>query len=272
MSKPKLSAMIALLLAAPLGVLSAHAQTATGSELFQVMQREKQAVEEQLQQVRQELRQEKTNSAALQQRIAELTGTIQAAEQASRQLQTQLEAAADTETGLKETVRQEQDRTVQLMQVIAELKNLVATQADALEAQREQMAVLDSEQTALKAQLAAEKVKSQDVQLKIAAARADLEKALEKNIADRLRAHYNMAVMYDRQRMFKSAEEQYLICLELNPNDAYVHYNLGILYDAKLQEPKKALYHYRRFFALQPEGEDAEKVKEWIAALSGSQE
>ena len=79
--------------------------------------------------------------------------------------------------------------------------------------------------------------------------------------------HFNAGVLFDQGRMYREAEEEYLKCVALAPEDADAHYNLGILYDDKLPAPAKAVMHYERFLALRPAGEDAIQVREWVEGL-----
>jgi tetratricopeptide (TPR) repeat protein len=80
----------------------------------------------------------------------------------------------------------------------------------------------------------------------------------------KLNAHYNLALAYDKMEMYKEEEKEYLACLKVDPQDANVHYNLGILYDDKLNMNVKAVEHYKKFLELRPVGEDAQEVKTWI--------
>ena len=80
----------------------------------------------------------------------------------------------------------------------------------------------------------------------------------------RLDMHFNLAVTYDKTKMYKAEEREYMECLRIDPHDANVHYNLGILYDDKLKNDVKAIKHYQKYLQLRPMGEDSEQVKEWI--------
>ncbi len=80
----------------------------------------------------------------------------------------------------------------------------------------------------------------------------------------KLDMHYNLAIAYDRRRMYKEERKEYLKCLKINPKDANVHYNLAILYDDKLNMNDKAIHHYKKFIQLRPIGEGVAKVKDWI--------
>lgn len=69
------------------------------------------------------------------------------------------------------------------------------------------------------------------------------------------------------QNRFREAEKEYLYLLELDPYDAEVHYNLGILYEDKLKKGKKAAEHYRQYLRIRPEAPDASEVRRWLTAI-----
>jgi len=79
--------------------------------------------------------------------------------------------------------------------------------------------------------------------------------------------HYNMAAVYFQTGKYLDAEREYLRALQLDPTDADVHYNLGILYDENLKEKQKAAMHYRRYLKLKPGGADADAVKNWLTSI-----
>jgi len=62
----------------------------------------------------------------------------------------------------------------------------------------------------------------------------------------------------------KHAEREYLKCLRIDPDDSAVHYNLGILYDDKLNDDRKAEQHYRKYLELKPMGENPMQVRQWL--------
>ncbi len=106
------------------------------------------------------------------------------------------------------------------------------------------------------------------------AARRKAEQAVE--VPDELRVkldrervdmHFNLAVVYEKNGLYRDAEREYLKCLWIDPKDAGVHYNIGILYDDKLNRNGQAMYHYRKFLSLRPMGETAERVRDWITKL-----
>lgn len=97
-----------------------------------------------------------------------------------------------------------------------------------------------------------------------AAAYARKKNVLSPGSKQRLDMHFNLAVAYDQTKMYKAEEREYLECLRIDPNDANVHYNMGILYDDKLKDDAKAIKHYKKYLQLRSVGEDSEQVREWI--------
>ena len=92
----------------------------------------------------------------------------------------------------------------------------------------------------------------------------ELKAKIEK---ERLDMHFNLGVVFDKNNMPRDAEREYLKCLEIDPKDSGVHYNLGILYDDKLNENNKALVHYTKFLEFHPMGDTAERVRDWITRI-----
>lgn len=97
-----------------------------------------------------------------------------------------------------------------------------------------------------------------------AAAYVRKKNALSPGSKQRLDMHFNLAVAYDKTGMYKEEEREYLECLRIDPNDANVHYNLGILYDDKFNDNLKAIKYYKKYLQLRPTGGDAEQVRQWI--------
>ncbi len=66
---------------------------------------------------------------------------------------------------------------------------------------------------------------------------------------------------------YRDAERIYLAGLQRDPKNAQLHYNLGVLYDDYLQDPREAAAHYRRYLALNPAAPDAAIVRSWLVEL-----
>jgi len=84
---------------------------------------------------------------------------------------------------------------------------------------------------------------------------------------ERRNSHYNMGYVYKVCRQYKRAEQEFLKALELDPDDAGIHYNLGILYEDDLKNRIEARKHYERFLELAPHDPDAPTVREWLSLL-----
>ena len=65
------------------------------------------------------------------------------------------------------------------------------------------------------------------------------------------------------------AEQSYLKALQVNPNYAPAHLNLGILYDTYLGRPGDALVQYKQYQQLA--GKDELRVTAWIAEIESRQ-
>lgn len=62
------------------------------------------------------------------------------------------------------------------------------------------------------------------------------------------------------ERDFKGAVDAFEKALELNPRSVMAHYEVGLLYETRLNEPAIALYHYKQVLRLRPAGHPAEIV------------
>ena len=89
----------------------------------------------------------------------------------------------------------------------------------------------------------------------------DAERKLNK---ERMDMHFNLAVVYDKNGMYGDAEREYIKCLELDKDDPNTYFNLGILYDDKLNNNAKAMANYRKYLEFHSIGDDATKVREWL--------
>jgi len=96
---------------------------------------------------------------------------------------------------------------------------------------------------------------------------SQLSKAKSRLEGEAERYHYNLGVVYTRDKDYENAVEEFNKTLAYNQNNAKAHYNLGIIYDDYFKDKEKARYHYRAFLEFQPESDEAEAVREWLADL-----
>jgi chromosome segregation ATPase len=146
----------------------------------------------------------------------------------------------------------EQD-VVQLQDSLAEKETLLAERTRVLEALKVEME--KREHRLQKAQMTAQILED---------AREDVVHSSDREKRD---MHYNMAMVYSREKRHADAEGEYLKALQLDATDADSHYNLAILYDDELESPGKAVVHYKRYLKLSPHGPDADAVRSWLMKL-----
>ena len=106
----------------------------------------------------------------------------------------------------------------------------------------------------------------------------DLQKDLDKTVAefssnnqdkgrlerDVATMHYNMAVILTDQKNFEAAIREYKKVLELRPNDADAHYNIGVIYDTEMKDNIHAIEHYKAYLKISPNSKEALRVSEWV--------
>ena len=107
-------------------------------------------------------------------------------------------------------------------------------------------------------------IKAERMQKIMEEAREDLRRVSN---AEKRDMHYNMAAVYAKEGRFRFAEREYLRALQVDPNDAGVHYNLGILYDDDMKNKRRATIHYKKYLKLNPYGPDADEVKGWLMQI-----
>lgn len=96
------------------------------------------------------------------------------------------------------------------------------------------------------------------------AAHEAFARALELN-PDNAAAWHQQGILYREEGNFDAALQAYNQALVLNPDYVLAHRNIGILYDIYLQQPVRALEHYRRYLELQTEPDD--DVNRWVVDL-----
>ncbi len=112
------------------------------------------------------------------------------------------------------------------------------------------------------------KKQKQMYETKVLTLDSQLSKAKGRLESEAERYHYNLGVVYTRDKDYENAVEEFNKALAYNQNNAKAHYNLGIIYDDYFKDKEKARYHYRAFLELQPESDEAESVREWLADLT----
>ena len=65
---------------------------------------------------------------------------------------------------------------------------------------------------------------------------------------------------------YQGAIESFEKALEVNPQSAAAHFELGLLYETKASDPAAAIYHYERYLKLSPNSSKEDTVKTRILA------
>lgn len=74
--------------------------------------------------------------------------------------------------------------------------------------------------------------------------------------------------VYIKQGLYNQAIEAYNKAAGIDPNNADVQLKLGFLYQRAQDQPKEAVYHFKRYLSLQPHAKDRKEVEYLIEMLS----
>ena len=75
---------------------------------------------------------------------------------------------------------------------------------------------------------------------------------------------YRLGANRYREGDFEAAIKIYEKALQIDPNLAAAHLDLGIIYDDYRADKKKAIFHYKEYLRLEPQSEKADMVARWI--------
>lgn len=239
---------------------SVEATQASSGELFQIMQRENAELKKQTQDLRVEIE-------ALRKENGDVKARLTAVSAERDALAKRLETAQKDLLAAAERAKTADAQTAQAVATMQQFKELLQTQADAVNAQKTELSETETEKRRL-AELAELEKAERGKAVAAAAAARDAEKNTRSLLVRKEAVgHYNLAVVLTQSGKFGEAEKQFLACLELLPEDADTHYNLGVLYDDRLRQPGKAAHHYRRFLELRPDSRDSDMVRGWLKKL-----
>lgn len=79
-----------------------------------------------------------------------------------------------------------------------------------------------------------------------------------------LKAYSNMAAIYKEKRWYGKAVAMFRKALDIDPSYAHAHLGLGSIYAEGLRDRQKAIYHYREYLRLQPNGTYAPQARAWL--------
>jgi tetratricopeptide (TPR) repeat protein len=82
------------------------------------------------------------------------------------------------------------------------------------------------------------------------------------------RVYDKLGAVYTRFKLYDLSLESYKKSLELNPDNARVYYNLGLLYREVYHDKKTAVTYLKKYLALSPEAKDKQEVQYLVDMLS----
>lgn len=161
------------------------------------------------------------------------------------------------------------------MEEIAELEKDVSSEADICRSSTEDVDKLNKQLARTRkerAEIAAKletgfKKQRRMYETRILSLDSQLIKAKSRLQSEAERYHYNLGIVYTRDKNYENAVEEFNKALAYNQNNAKAHYNLGIIYEDYFKDKERGGYHYRAFLDLRPESDEAESVREWLADL-----
>ncbi len=90
---------------------------------------------------------------------------------------------------------------------------------------------------------------------------SEISRQNRKLLKETAEMHYNLGVFYAKNKEYKRAIAEFVKALDINPEDAYAHFNLGYIYAEYLIDRQKAIDHFRHFLRL---AEGSDKDIDWV--------
>lgn len=91
--------------------------------------------------------------------------------------------------------------------------------------------------------------------------RTVLKQENEKWRSERASLYQEAGTAYLKAGLFNNAIDAYNKSLSYDPNNADVHYYLGLLYQKQKRKPEEAAAHFKRYLYLKPDAENKEEVR-----------
>lgn len=80
--------------------------------------------------------------------------------------------------------------------------------------------------------------------------------------------NHTLAQIYIEQQQYAEAAEEYEKALLVDEQDAVAHFNLGLIEGKHFSKKEQALYHFKRYLQLVPEGEAAQRARDYSLEFS----
>ncbi len=237
-----------------------NAPVAPASDLVKDMQRENAQLKDELARAQADRQNVETLQRQMEQKVQDARDEVASATARQKELKDRLADEQTSDRDSRTEAGKLQQQVPVLENQLAELKASMAEKERDLDAKSKESEDLKKE--AENRDRRVRKLESMTAMLQ--KADSEVGKAAGKEKRD---MYYNMAVVYAKEGRYEDAEREYLHALRMDPSDADVHFNLGILYDQDLKNKAKAALHYRTYLKLNPYGSDSDAVKQWLMAI-----
>ena len=92
----------------------------------------------------------------------------------------------------------------------------------------------------------------------------------ESSLVDDRNPFYVKGLRLRQENRYPEAAAAFEQCLRLSPASAKAHLQLAMLYEDRLSDPVRAIYHYRAYLTTSPNGENADMVRKWLVRAERS--
>ncbi len=94
---------------------------------------------------------------------------------------------------------------------------------------------------------------------------SEISRQNKKLIKETAKMHYNLGVFYTQNKEYTRAVAEFKKAAEINPNDAYTHFNLGYIYAEHMLNRRKAIEEFRHFLRLaKADDKDTDWVRKYL--------
>ncbi len=99
---------------------------------------------------------------------------------------------------------------------------------------------------------------------------SDLKNKIKMTLAEDVNGYAQAGNAYMQCSLYDKAIENYDKAASIDPNDAEIQLRLGFLYKQAQDEPKEAVYHFKKYLSLQPNAKNRKEVEYLIKMLSNN--
>lgn len=91
--------------------------------------------------------------------------------------------------------------------------------------------------------------------------RVALKDENQRLVAEKAKLYEEMGVAYTKAGIYDKAIDAYTASLKYEPNNADIHYYLGLLHQKYNKDVEKAVFHFKRYLYLKPDAPNRDEVR-----------